>query len=272
MRSVQPREVLTFEDVQKLLKARYAAPQWAYLSQVGDQTGAYTSRHADGVAMGLWPSRGLELIGFEIKVSRSDWRRELAKPDKAEPVASRCDRWFIVAPADIVPVLEIPPNWGLIEVRKGKLIQTKEAVKLDPKPLDRGFLAAILRRASIEDPTREMELRLRREIRDELMKTEVPSRVDIATASLSGELERLRERVAKFEETTGLVLEDHQQVGYYGFPNGETLGRAFLYLANGGQRKLKWQLESIDRMIGSLQELSALGKELVVDDPLEDSV
>lgn len=256
---------MTFDDVIKLLKARYAPPAWAFLQQVGDSTGAYTSRHADAVAMGLWPSRGLELIGFEVKVSRNDWRRELKKPDKAEPIASRMDRFFVVAPADVVPHVEVPTNWGLLEVKpSGKIIQTKEAAKLEPLPLDRRFLAALLRRVSLEDPTREAELRLRREIRDDITKNELPRLVDIEIGPLRGELERLRTRVAAFEEATGVPLEDHNGQGY-GFPDGAALGRAVLYLAGGGPRRLQYQLDSIDHMAETLKKISAQGREVLDD-------
>ena len=33
-------------------------------------------RYADAIAMNLWPSRGLAVHGFEIKISRGDWQRE----------------------------------------------------------------------------------------------------------------------------------------------------------------------------------------------------
>src|SRR5438876_1169784 len=70
---------------------------------------------ADALAMSLWPSRGLELHGFEIKASRADWRTELRNPETADEIATRCDRWWIVAgSADIVTDGELPPTWGLL--------------------------------------------------------------------------------------------------------------------------------------------------------------
>lgn len=255
---------VTFDDVIKALKARYAPPQWAFIQQVGDSTGAYTSRHIDALAMGLWPSRGLELIGLEVKVSRGDWRRELRKPDKAEPVARRCDRFYVVAPKDVVPIAEVPANWGLIEVLpSGKTVQKKEATKLSPEPLTHGFLAAILRRVSLEDPAREAEIRMRREIREDMLKNDLPGLVKSETTGLRIELGRLRERVESFEKATGVPLEDHQQMGYYGFPTGEALARAMLYLAGGGAQKMQWHVETIDRLIEQLKQASAISRELV---------
>jgi hypothetical protein len=72
-----------------LLRKRHAAkggngPEWAYLEKVRDAPGFDARRTADAMALGLWHNRGCELHGFEIKVSRADWRRELAELAKAD--------------------------------------------------------------------------------------------------------------------------------------------------------------------------------------------
>lgn len=139
-------------DLMGLIAVAYPPPAWALLAQVGNATGGRHERWADAVAMSLWPSRGLELHGFEIKSSRSDWLREVASPEKAEPIASRCDRWWIVANEGVVEPQELPATWGLLEAMehrgKTKLRATREAPKREALPCDRGFLAAILRRSS----------------------------------------------------------------------------------------------------------------------------
>lgn len=254
-------------DVIELLRNRYAAPAWAFLEQVGDGTGAYTSRHADAIAMGVWPSRGLELIGFEVKVSRGDWRRELVKPDKAEPIAARMDRFFVVAPADVVPLSEVPPAWGLLEVVGGKkLIQRKEATKLDPEPLDRSFLAAILRKAAAVSPTWEMKHDAALKAREEA-KAEVDSLVEHRTYALNAELTGLRGRVEAFEQRTGIPLEKHGSDSYYGFPTGDDLAKAVLFLAHGGTDKARRQIQSLDHTIIALQKIAGEARdELLFDD------
>lgn len=141
-------------DVRKLLRERYKSREWAFFEEVGDAAGYHKKRTADGLAMNLWPSRGLTLLGFEIKVSRSDWKHELENPKKAEEGVFRyCDHWFIVAgDSNIVREGELPPTWGLINVvdknDNPELQVAVEAPKLDPLPLDREFVAAVLRRAA----------------------------------------------------------------------------------------------------------------------------
>lgn len=136
----------TSAQLYQLIRKKYPAPAWAVLPQVADGTGAKAKRWADAVAMSLYPSRGLELHGFEIKVSRADWLRELANPDKAEAVAVYMDRWWVVAPPKAATVDELPPLWGLLEVRGEGLVIAKAAEELKPAPVDRVFLASLFRR------------------------------------------------------------------------------------------------------------------------------
>lgn len=80
---------VTAGDVMVALAHRYPAPGYALLPQVANGTGYAASRHCDAIALSLWPSRGIRLHGFEIKVARSDWLRELKDPAKAEAIDGR---------------------------------------------------------------------------------------------------------------------------------------------------------------------------------------
>lgn len=147
------------EELFDALRGAYpAAHGWVLLPQVRDATGAGSGRTADGLAMNAWPSRGLEVHGFELKTHRGDWLRELKKPAKAESVFQYCDRWWVVVPelghGEIVRGAELPSSWGLFVVdSKGRAAPAVQAPKLKPKALDRAFLAAVLRRlAAVETP------------------------------------------------------------------------------------------------------------------------
>lgn len=146
------------EELFDALRSNYPAVQgWMLLPQVRDATGAGSGRTCDGLAMNAWPSRGMEVHGLELKVTRGDWQRELRKPAKAETIFGYCDRWWVVVPelpAPIVRPAELPASWGLLVVdERGRCAQAVQAPKLKPKPLDRAFLAAVLRRvAAAETP------------------------------------------------------------------------------------------------------------------------
>ena len=121
---------------------------YAFLEQVANGTGLRANRHADAIAVQLWESRGLNITGFEIKVSRQDWVKELKHPEKAEPIAQYCHYWYLVCgDENIVQFGELPANWGLmVPHTKGTLKIVKEApLNKNPKPVDMIFLCAVLR-------------------------------------------------------------------------------------------------------------------------------
>ena len=147
MTDVAESKSRTSEDMIALLRARYAAPEYAFLPQVRSRTGyGGPIRTADAMAMSLYPSRGLLLHGFEVKVSRSDWLRELKEPDKAEEMARHCDRWWIVVNDErVVAPGELPPTWGLLVPRRAALTVKVDAPPLEAAPMTRAFMAALMR-------------------------------------------------------------------------------------------------------------------------------
>lgn len=142
---------VTDHDVRVALRKRFAAGAgWGLLEEVRNSTGhARVVRTADAIAIGLWPSRGMEIHGVEIKVARHDWVRELNAPEKAEEIARFCDRfWLAIGDESIVRDGELPPAWGLLVLKGGALVTAKEAERTEAQPLTRTFVAAMLRRAA----------------------------------------------------------------------------------------------------------------------------
>jgi len=165
---------LTEHDVLEALRRRYSitygnGDRWAFATHVRCSAGFGRGgliRTADAVAMDLWPSQGLAIHGHEVKVSRSDWLTELRAPEKSFPVRRYCDRWWlVVGHRSIVKPGELPDGWGLMEVaerrtstwnreRRGYDVGMEryarvitQAPKLTPEPLDRDFVAPLLRAA-----------------------------------------------------------------------------------------------------------------------------
>lgn len=159
---------LTEAAVLDLIERHYARPgnggsgEYAVLRQVRNAAGFSATRTFDAVVIGLWPSRGHELHVIEVKVSRSDWLRELRDPKKADDAASIADRFSVCAPKGVVKREELPATWGLLEVMTGpdgsKLRVARAAPLLhDPEhvkaPIPRGLLVAMLRAAgAVPDP------------------------------------------------------------------------------------------------------------------------
>ncbi len=139
---------ITAADIRAAIRRAYPENEYALGWEVAAATGHNARRHLDCVCMSLWPSRGLTLHGLEIKVSRADWRRELKEPAKAEELARYLDLFSIVAPAGVVPVDELPPAWGLIELKGERLVTAKAAKPTEAEPVNRPFLAAMMRAAA----------------------------------------------------------------------------------------------------------------------------
>jgi hypothetical protein len=195
---------------------RYPAPAYALFFEVANATGFSRSRSADAIAMGLWPSRGLDLQGFEFKDSRQDWLNELKNPAKAETIAKYCDQWWLVAGNDTVAKLdEIPKNWGYLLLKGGRLSVMKEAPKLEATPITRGFLAALLRRkheSILDAPEVQAKIDLIRKEATQRDKDNQPTDLKIALK----DLERLRETVQKFEKASGVKIGESWRAGDVG--------------------------------------------------------
>ena len=141
----------TEADVIDALERRYSATagngrRYATAYGVRSHAGFDARRTADFVAMDLWPSGGLRLHGHEVKVSRSDWLRELKAPEKAAEFIPYMNCWWlVVSDKRFVRPGELPDDWGLLAMRGAELAVVRPAPKRDAKPMPASRLAALLR-------------------------------------------------------------------------------------------------------------------------------
>lgn len=199
------RENINTSQIREALRAAYKAPEWAFFEEVTDQTGAGHRRRADGIAMSLWPSRGLDIYGFEIKVSRQDWLKEKSTPAKAERFYQYCDFWSIVAPEGLIQADELPPTWGLMELTKRGLKTVIKAPRNESPILTRPFIASLLRRSD-EAYSRALEADISKTLERECNQIDarIKSQVEKRTQRYNGLLEAVR----KVKEATGIDLEN----------------------------------------------------------------
>lgn len=241
-----------------LLEKRFPAGQYALLQEVSDAAGFSRSRSADGIAMSLWPSRGLGIEGIEIKSYRSDWLRELKQPEKAENIFKYCDKWWLVTADESVAKLEeIPPTWGWMTV-KGKCMRTmKEAPKLTPVPLTKDFIAAMMKRASKGMiPIGSIQDKIDAAREEGKAQAVQPWREQ----TLEKELKELNDRVAAFEEASGLEIRGWR-------PSPKKMGAAVRFIEDGGlpqvHAKLLQLKQSSDYICRIISEgLVAIGVEI----------
>lgn len=162
-------------NIFQLLDRKYGGEEWIFLQEVRNRPGFRSSNSLDGVAMGLWESRGCEVIGFEVKISRGDWLRELKNPKKAEVGYSLVDRFYLACDKGVAFETEIPATWGWLEKQGNRLIEKKKApYKTAPQErLDRHFVSMMLRRAKKGMPDEPSKVQdLAREIANDSIKYE----------------------------------------------------------------------------------------------------
>lgn len=162
----------TEKTVLDAIEPRYRKPgnggsgEYAFLRQVRNAAGFDATRTFDAVAVHLWPSRGFVTDVIEVKVSRSDWLRELKDPAKAEAAFVIGDRFIVAAPSGIIQVGELPPGWGLLEVteKRTRMSVAPECRSKGRTTFPAGFVVAMLRAAGAAATTtpddREVERRL----------------------------------------------------------------------------------------------------------------
>lgn len=191
-------KVITADDIRKALREHYSEPEWYLGFEVGNSTGSECARHADAVAVNAYPSRGFEVRGFEIKVSRADLKSELENGAKAEAVAKYCSYWFLVVPKGLTKDMMIPEPWGIIEYSDGKLRQKKPA-KFRERLLDHGFMIAFIRGVQRAEGARIAAERNK-------LKAEAAKMLDSNVRWQLNEFEELKEQLDIIYKKTGIHL------------------------------------------------------------------
>lgn len=241
----------------ELLAKKFAPPAWAFFPQARNGTGfTRMPRTCDALAVSLWPSRGIEIHGFEIKVNRSDWSRELADPEKSIEWQSRCHHWWIVAPSDVVPLPELPANWGLIEpATNGRgLRYCKAAPKLQPKELGISFVAALCRDV-FERYTPKSGLKTLLAAEYSRGKIEGEGKAQHEGKRAIHDLAELRENVKAFERASGVTISHWKS-------ENENLGAAVAAVLRCGRGQVRSYLENQERCIRECLDAMAAGPKI----------
>jgi hypothetical protein len=241
------KEKMTEKDVKFLLSKRYCAPQFAFLTNVGNSTG-FATRWADGVSVSLWPSSGFLVQGFEIKVSRSDFLLELKHPEKSQDIMQYCDRWWLVAPKGVAAKEEVPKNWGFLEIRgSGKIFTVKPAPDLESKQMSMNFLASLLRRAT-ESVTPNEFLDEEKKIMKGIIKIDFEEKM----ARYEENIENLKKDIETFETHSGVKIREYSNTA-------EKIGKAVRFILDGGLNGLSWDIE---RMVSGAERVLKCKKDL----------
>jgi hypothetical protein len=252
------RSEVAVTSLQALIAARYAPPQFATMFEVANNTGFNVKRWADAVSIGIWPSRGFKIHGFECKESRSDWLRELANPEKSEPVFRYCDFWWLVVrDKKIVLGSELPETWGLMVAKDDKLRVVKDAPALTPVPMAKPFVAAMLRRvAETTVPKIVVDARLEQALADRRKQRESSERYELGRAQQR--IEALEKVISDFQEASGIHLDQWS----YGRGIGEAVRKVVHQSNSTYLDQAKLLRDQMQRMIKDIDDTLAVAEEV----------
>ena len=254
----EARPRLDADGIRQLLRLRYPDNRYALFDEVRNGAGFNADRSADVLVMALWPSDGLRLTGIEVKVSRSDYKRELERPEKAEAFASYCDYWYIAVEQNVLPRIMdaddlsmVPERWGILQVTKdGDTLRQLRAATLNPEPLplDRSFIAAICKRAQQSAAPRQ-----------QLKDAEKKGREDgqWRVKRVEDERDGLAARIAEFERASGV------DINRYGgaVEIGEAVA-AVLRVRGDAKYNLRGKIDDVERLLRVLNELHGIIDEI----------
>jgi hypothetical protein len=262
----KPDNKFTSADLCRMIQNKFASDSsHLALFDVPDNVGTNAKRRADAIVIGNWGSTGRLVHGFEIKVSRGDWLKELKDTSKADPFIARCDRWWLCTADDKLAKLEeIPALWGWMTATKSGLRIQKPAMDLgQPKDTMHKLFALGLLRAAYERSSGEVMENPLVVARIEQIHKDHARNLDYQVSqqikSIKRDLEEYKKQAEKFEADSGMELTDWK------LGNVGKLAAAIAAMHGGGYSSMREQLkrqmetlretaESIEAAIGALPE------------------
>lgn len=192
---------LTDHDLREAIIARYEPPEWRLEHEV-----TLAGRRLDVVAFNLFQSRQFRVVGFELKVSRGDWLRELADVRKNEEWCRVVDDFYIVTAPKIIAKDEVPAGWGHLELCGSRMMKRAVPSSAPISPtLPREVVARFLARQAEKhehERTRERE-QMRRDIYTHL-RDQAQADVARRTEDLEAKNAALEATVAQFCDLAGI--------------------------------------------------------------------
>ncbi len=155
------KEQIRADHIIKALRKKYDGDKYARFEQLRNRTGfAMDIQTIDFAVVHLWPSEGLTRTAFEVKVSRSDFTREIERPNKNQFFRDHFHEfWYATAPGVIHDIREVPEECGWLELRGDKLVKKLIAKRKDKPLMDELLLASFCRNVNQELKIDEDELR-----------------------------------------------------------------------------------------------------------------
>jgi len=138
-------------DLEGILERKFPSPRWAIFRELRQGTGYGKGKEGriDFAAFATWEKDKGRTLAFEVKRSRSDFKRELANPDKRKWAETQFGECYFVVPYGLVKPAEVPEGWGLLQATKtGTQLRNIVIPKQRRVEVGQTLMFSILRRAA----------------------------------------------------------------------------------------------------------------------------
>ena len=202
----QVERPMTSTDVRQALLGRWPPSEYVSINEA-PQSSDRQGRKLDVLVVSLWRSRGYELDGVEIKVSVSDWRRELKEPAKADWWWEHVHRFWVAVPSKIAATVrtELPSGWGLLSCTPERVTEVCKPEKHSPVAMPWGTCIGLFR-ASADAGWNALEYAENKGVARGRELAQKEFERTTGDESLRRKLTELTEKVAKFEQASGIDL------------------------------------------------------------------
>lgn len=113
---IYPKMIEALEDRWPTKPYAYSNhPDWIKIEELRVGTGYGKDKEQRLDVFIISQGRGHERIALEVKISRSDFLREIKQPLKRRPGLRFGNRFYFYAPKGMIQPTEIPPECGLLE-------------------------------------------------------------------------------------------------------------------------------------------------------------
>lgn len=255
MKTGTPAPPMTAADIRACLMSRWPPADYVHIHEAPeDQT--RMGRKIDLVVVSCWASRGFEVEAVEIKVSVSDWRRELNNLVKADFWWRHSTRFWIAVPKKIAATVaaELPTGWGLLSCTPDESVVAVKPEKHAAQPLHWGTTVGLLRcaqAAGLSALRRERERGAAEGL--ELGKRQAEVAAD--PTHVRRDLDALRKVIQTFSAVAGDRLDQY---------NAEQYGRI---VAAGRKARIDpaWAQREAERIAGGYVDLAAMVRKMAAE-------
>lgn len=88
---------------------------WLYFHELRSTTGYMADvRFFDGFAIHRYGSKAFESVGYEVKVTRADFLRDINNPEKQKTLLNTTNKFYFVTTADVCSAEDVPEWAGLL--------------------------------------------------------------------------------------------------------------------------------------------------------------